>query len=174
MFCAKGRLHMSKPNRSDDVKIERRFEISDAESELSSGICCNECGTLNPSGTLICIRCGDSLAEQGSDLRARLERISRRASSGKKLTYVPRSLLQVETPVVMEPDYVPMRQGIDQQQCLERIRLRTGHVGEGKPVAISFNIFELLGVSLFYVVVFPLVSFTKALLGRDNRQPPRK
>lgn len=165
---------MSKPNRSDDVKIERRLGISGTESELSSGVCCNECGTLNPSGTLICSKCGDNLADQGLDVRARLERISRLASGEKNLIYVPRSLLHIETPVVIEPDYVPMRQGIDRHQCLERIKLHSDHVGEGKSLAVSINILELLRVSLFYGVVFPLVSFTKALLGRDNRQPQRK
>jgi dipeptidyl aminopeptidase/acylaminoacyl peptidase len=63
-----------------------------SDGELLSGVFCVECGTLNPNGTKFCPTCGDLLADQGPDLRARLNRIRRYASGAPPVTHTPPTL----------------------------------------------------------------------------------
>jgi Tol biopolymer transport system component len=60
-----------------------------SDGELLSGVFCVECGTLSPSETRFCPKCGDLLADQGPDLRARLNRIQRYASGAPPVTNTP-------------------------------------------------------------------------------------
>jgi hypothetical protein len=53
------------------------------EGELVGGIFCEYCGELNRAEAVECERCHEHIADQGPDLRARLQRISRHASSSQ-------------------------------------------------------------------------------------------
>jgi Tol biopolymer transport system component len=66
----------------DNVRIS-------SDGELLSGVFCVECGTLSPSETRFCPKFGDLLADQGPDLRARLNRIQRYASGAPPVTNTP-------------------------------------------------------------------------------------
>jgi hypothetical protein len=51
------------------------------EGELVGGKFCEYCGGLNPADAAECEHCHEHIADQGPDLRSRLQRISRRANS---------------------------------------------------------------------------------------------
>jgi hypothetical protein len=50
------------------------------EGELIGAVFCEYCGELNPADAAECEHCHEHIADQGPDLRSRLQRISRRAS----------------------------------------------------------------------------------------------
>jgi hypothetical protein len=60
-------------------KLESR-QINE-EGELIGAVFCEYCGELNRADAAECEHCHEHIADQGPDLRSRLQRISRRASS---------------------------------------------------------------------------------------------
>jgi hypothetical protein len=57
----------------------RKSACINDEGELIDGRFCAYCGSLNETVAEVCEQCGEYIADQGPDLRSRLQRISRHA-----------------------------------------------------------------------------------------------
>ena len=91
------------------------------DGELLSNVFCTQCGSVNPVGTVTCITCGSILAEQGSDVRARLARIRRLANNNPThpiSELLEGSALPRRMPIVQKRD-VPLNP--EHQRRLEHI-----------------------------------------------------
>jgi hypothetical protein len=67
------------------TKPQSNFELAriNAEGELTGGVFCEYCGGLNRTEAAECEHCQKHIADQGPDLRSRLQRIHRIASSSQ-------------------------------------------------------------------------------------------
>jgi hypothetical protein len=64
-----------------EQKLEEKPLRFNADGELENVLYCTYCWTLNELDAQMCVSCGEYIADQGPDLRARLSRISHYASS---------------------------------------------------------------------------------------------
>src|SRR5215212_2552145 len=64
-----------------EQKLEEKPLRFNADGELENVLYCTYCWTLNELNAQTCVSCGEYIADQGPDLRARLHRIRRYASN---------------------------------------------------------------------------------------------
>jgi hypothetical protein len=76
LLCG-GEVYLLEPSK----KRESR-QIND-EGELIGAVFCGYCGGLNPANAAQCEHCHEHIADQGPDLRSRLQRIHRHASNSR-------------------------------------------------------------------------------------------
>jgi hypothetical protein len=67
-------------------KVEEKPLRFNVDGELENVLYCTYCWMLNELDAQTCVSCGEYIADQGPELRARLSRIRRHASSGLSVT----------------------------------------------------------------------------------------
>ena len=159
---------MKRHSHIDNLHLDSEPVSAGDDGELLSSIFCTECGSVNSRSAVTCAKCGSLLAEQGTDLRARLARIKRHAQNdaAQPSSEMPEWLAMPRRLVTPQKRDEPLDP--DQQRRLERIAEYARH-GEQNSTASSLNTLGVLLIIVCYCVVMPL---HEILFGKPDPAPP--